>query len=363
MNRKKKRGSDEVKQKILCFLLVISFLFSLSACLSPRGEEVSPKTLTWAIGAPLPKAEDFFDSLPDGYTVGFADESPFAHLQLGKNAVKLCYKGEKGRRRTVEATLVMINDTEPPVMEGVRDLIVYIGEGVAYRSGIAVRDNCGGEIALTVDSSAVNTAEEGKYPVTYYATDAVGNTSTAMITVHVYEQKITEEMLYAEIDPLIYELGLIGISRSEQARKIYNFVNTSSGIAYVDTSDKASWVRAAYFALTERKGDCFSYFALSKAFFERLGIPNLDVQRLPGYTTDTHYWSMINIGTADVPQWYHYDATRLRNVYYPGYLLTDRQVQAFSRFREYFYLYDTTCYPSTSTVEMIHRPDLEPYYD
>ncbi len=352
-----------MKYRILCLLLVMCSLFSMSACLAGKREAIPTKDLTWAIGAPLPKAEDFFENLPEGYTVGFDEEAPFAHLQPGENTVKLFYKGEKGRRKIVEATLTMINDTQPPVIEGAQDLIVYIGEGVAYRAGITLRDNCGGEIALAVDNSQVDTGKEGKYPVTYYATDAIGNISMAVITVHVYEQKITEEMLYAEIDPLITELGLVGISRAEQARRIYNFVNTSSGIAYVDTSDKASWVRAAYFALMKREGDCFSYFALSKAFFERLGIPNLDVQRLPGFTADTHYWSMINIGTADAPQWYHYDATRLRNVYYPGYLLTDRQVQAFSKFRQYFYLYDTTLYPPTSTVEMINRPDLEPYYD
>ena len=84
------------------------------------------------------------------------------------------------------------------------------------------------------------------------------------------------------------------------------------------------------------------------------------MQRTPGYTDDTHYWSMINIARAgESARWYHYDATRLRGVSYSGCLLTDTQVDAFSRVRLNFYLYDRSGYPATSSVILTERPDLE----
>ena len=350
--------------RVMAMLMaLILLLLSLFSCATPNREtSIQPKVLTWAIGTELPTAEAFFDALPDGDRVSFAKKNPFEVIQMGKNEIEIRYQPAKGRAKTVTAILNLIVDTEPPVISGAKDIIAYVGEGVSYRSGVTVTDNCAGEITLTVDSLAVDTANEGVYPVISWATDAAGNVSTAQASVHVYREEITEAMLYALVDPLIAELGLSFMGKEEQVRAIYRFVHTDARITYVDTSDKTSWIRAAYFCLQSRKGDCFSYFAVSKAFFERLGIENMDIQRTPGFTADTHYWSLVNIGDATGARWYHYDATRLRDVYYEGSLLTDRQVDAFCRVREYFYLYDRTGYPATDTREITSRPDLERYY-
>lgn len=345
-------------------LSVFAICLCLPSCVKPTEDHaVEPKRLTWAIGTELPKAEDFFDELPAGATVSYADETELLSLREGENEIGLIYRPEKGRKQTFDAVLCMIYDTEPPVISGVKDIIAYVGEGISYRSGITLTDNCGGEITLTVDSGAVNPAlesgEEG-YPVIYYATDHAGNTATAEARVHVYQQKITLEQLYALIDPVIAERGMYAMSKVEQVRSIWQFVHTDHAITYVDHSDKTDWIRAAYFAMVDQQGDCFSYFALSKAFFERLGIENMDIQRIPGFTDDTHYWSLVNVADAGAQaQWYHYDSTRLRDVPYSGALLTDEQVDAFSRLRPNFYLYDRTGYPATSTVELTPRPDLE----
>ena len=98
-----------MKTKLLCLFLIISSLFSMSACRARGKEDVAPKDLVWAIGAPLPDAKDFFDRLPEGYSVGFAEESPFAHLAAGENTVKLFYKTEKGRKKTAEFLAVFLS--------------------------------------------------------------------------------------------------------------------------------------------------------------------------------------------------------------------------------------------------------------
>lgn len=342
-----------------CAVTVFLLCLSLFSC----AEELPPtqvKHLTWAIGTVLPEAEDFLSPLTEGATVEFADGDPYTDLQLGENQIRLVYHPPKGRKQSITATLTMINDTTPPEIHGLKELMAYVGEGVAYRGGITLTDNCDSEVTLEVDSSAVDTSKEGVYPVFYWARDAAGNTSVQETKVHVYAERITREMLYAQIDPIAERLGLWGLGKEDQARAVYGFVHTDAGIVYVDTSDKTDWVREAYFCLMNRQGDCFSYFALSKAFFERLGIENLDIQRTPGFTDDTHYWSLINIAKAGDPaRWYHYDATRLRGVSYSGCLLTDAQVDAFSRLRPSFYLYDRSGYPTTSSVIITERPDLE----
>jgi len=347
-------------QSIVLTLVFLSTLFLSSGCVNRPNEIPEPKQLVWAIGATLPRAEDFFETLEDGASVEFAEKNPYEHLGSGENKVSLIYRPQKGRKRILEATLMLVDDGEKPVITGARDLIAYVGDSaVAYYAGVTVSDNCGGKVTLQADYSGVDLNREGVYPVVYYAYDHVGNLSMTEVFLHVYKEEITLEMLYAKIDPIIEEKGWAYLSKAEQAKGIFWYVHTEAKITYVDTSDKTDWVREAYLCHERQKGDCFSYFALSKAFFERLGIENLDVQRLPGFTDDTHYWSMINIANAgETPLWYHYDATRVRDVSYSSALLTDAQINAFSEQRPYFYYYDTSKYPATAIEILISRPDL-----
>ena len=347
-------------KNILLIAVILSTLFLLFGCGDRQSEIPEPKHLVWAIGSPLPQASDFFDTLAEGATVEFADENPYGQLGSGENRISLIYRPQKGRKRKLEASLTLVDDREKPVISGARDLMAYVGDtAVAYYTGVSVSDNCGGNLTLRADYAAVDLTQEGVYPVTYYATDHVGNVSMTEIYLHVYKEEITLEMLYAEIDPIIVQKGWAYLSKAEQAKAIFWYVHTEAGISYVDTSDKTDWVREAYLCQINRKGDCFSYFALSKAFFERLGIENLDVQRLSGFTDDTHYWSMINIAAkGEATRWYHYDATRVRGVSESSALLTDAQIQIFSEQRPYFYYYDTSKYPASATEILIQRPDL-----
>ena len=347
---------------ISLILVCLSALFLLSACIGSRPQQETPETkeLIWAIGAVLPEAKDFFDALPEGDAVAFAEDDPWKNLKSGENEISVIYTPKDGKKQTVTVRVTLIEDVEKPQIHGAKDLMAYVGDtAVAYYGGVTVTDNCHGEVKLKVNSSAVDLSAEGEYPVIYYATDHAGNVSMAEVTLHVYKEKITLEMLYAVVDPLIQQFGLMNMEKADQVRAIFQFVHTDARIVYVDTSDKTDWVREAYFCLQNRKGDCFSYFSVSKAFFERLGIENLDVQRLPGFTDDTHYWSMVNIAESNEnPLWYHYDATRIREVSYSGALLTDAQVDAFSEIRSYWYYYDRAKYPATPTEIITPRPDL-----
>ena len=112
-------------------------------------------------------------------------------------------------------------------------------------------------------------------------------------------------------------------------------------------------MREAYLALQNGSGDCYSYFAVSKAFFEYFGIENLDIERSKGVTTQsgTHFWSMVNIGTEKAPQWYYYDATRLAKPHRTGSgcLFTEEQLNDYNtNINKGFLTFDHTGYPETS---------------
>jgi hypothetical protein len=304
--------------------------------------------------------------MPDGYTARFATDYSFS--ATGDYTLTLIVQSAGGRETQYEVAFSLILDTEAPTISGAQDISAYLGDGISYRSGVSTADNCDSGVTLTVDTSAVDLTAEGTYPVIYTATDAAGNTATVEVYLYLYREKITEEALYAELDALIAEYISTDASLEQQVRDVYTYVYYN--ITYDSYSDKSDWVRAAYDGLRTGKGDCFTYFALSKAFFNRLGIENMDIQRTPGIVSERHYWNYVNISRdSGNPQWYHFDACRLSGVQHNGCLLTDTQVQAYTKQRAdkdgntgYFYVYDTAAYPASATKIITQTPSLEPYY-
>lgn len=354
-------------QKTLLALLAVIVLTCSSCIQSPedRSEEATFRDLTWAIGTTMPRAEDFVSFLPDGCKVAFAKQYEIS--STGTYTIEFRVTDEKGNEKHYEAKLTLIKDTQPPEIRGVKDLQAYIGDGIAYRAGITCADNCDSEVKLEVDSSAVNLQREGAYEVTYIATDGAGNRTETKATLYLYQEKITKDQLFALLDPVIQSRIPTAGSLEMQARAIYNYVNLH--VAYTSSSDKSDWVRAAYDGLVKGEGDCYTYFALSKAFFERLGMENMDIQRTPGIVDERHYWNLVNIGTKESPRWYHFDACRLLGAQHVGCLLTDTQVDAYTRIRVndlgetgYFYAYDKTAYPASAKEIITSTPSLEPYY-
>ncbi len=352
---------------LVACLLLSTLCTACLGCEKPQAEETEPvfRNLRWAVGGVLPEAADFVTALPEGATVAYAEAPHFS--ALGEYTVSLLVTLTNGKSSTYTARLLLVEDTEPPEISGAKDLSAYIGDGIAYRTGIITRDNCDNPVTLTVDTSAVDLQTEGVYPVRYLATDAAGNTASVGVSLYLYRERITKEQLFSMLEPIVAARIPTSGSKEMQVREVYVYVYNN--IQYDAYSDKSDWVRAAYDGLRTGKGDCFTYFALSKAFFEYLNIENRDVERTPGLVDERHYWNMVNIGSAEAPRWYHFDATQLRGASHMGCLLTDRQVQAYTKLREdadgnrnYFYAYDTSLHPATDTKIITPTPDLEAYY-
>lgn len=309
-------------------------------------------------------AIDFFKNVTDAseYTAKFTKNN-IKPQELGTYAVEIELSDKYGNKKNYEANVNVVVDTQPPSINAPEAITGFVGEGVAYMTGVEVIDNCFGA-TVTVDSSAVNTSKEGTYKAVYTATDAAGNTSTLEVPVNIYVDNITDEKLLARIGEKAAALGITkNMSKEEQVKRIYAYVCSESTIDFVDVSltDRSDWRREAWLALDRGNGDCYTYFALSKAFFLYFGIENRDIQRTPGAAVDgntsgTHFWHMVNIGDSKNPRWYYYDATVLAGSFKlggNGCLFTEAQRQSYVTRRGDagggFYKFDSTGYPTVET--------------
>ncbi len=262
---------------------------------------------------------------------------------VGKHTVPIIIDGKEVKY------IVEVVDTIAPKIE-LGEIHINIGEGIAWKKQAKVTDNSDGEIEIKVDSSQVNTSAEGTYTAVYTATDPSGNSSSVEATVIVSEKAVTEDMLMTEIDKVIAQIITGGMTPEQKVRAVYDYVGKS--INYASTAKTDDYIYAAYMSLfSSGTGDCYSFFAASKAFFVRLGIENIDMKRADGGAPGEHYWNFVNIGTKEAPRWYHYDANPISGKYsVSGCLLTDAQIAAYDTWRgEGYRKYDESGKPASAT--------------
>lgn len=243
-------------------------------------------------------------------------------------------------------------DTQPPQIIGFQDITVYSGDSVSYLNGVTATDDLDPAPQLNVDSREVNLSKPGTYTVTYTAADASGNltTATANITVLPKEPGYEDlETIYTLADDLL-ALILEGTTNiQEQVEAIYKWARTD--IRYGGHSDRDDWRQTAYTVIQEGQGDCYGFFAATKLMFERLGIPNIDVQKVRNHESDSdHFWSLVSIDGGE--HFYHFDAT-------PRYgdgdnfcLVTDAFLDAYSDENKGSHNRDKSLYPATPEEDL-----------
>ena len=314
-----------------------------------------------------PTAEDFIASITeaDSYTCEFLTAMDFS-FEVGKSyQIEMRFTDPSGNQTEVmTSTLSYVNDTKAPTIEAPYTIQFEIGAPITFKKYIKVSDNCIGEIKTYVDDSKVNWDKEGTYPITIYAYDTIGNRSGIEIFVQILaaSNNVSIKDLNKRIESICKTIITDGMTTEEKCRAIYKYVQ--SNIKYVSESKGTGYVEVAYNALDLKKGDCYSFFALSKAFLDYLEIPNMEIQRTEGMGKGTHFWNYVNIGTTTNPRWYHFDTTELvYNYNVSGCLLTTKQVEAYDKWREgvYFRHFDKTQYPTSATEIITKIPELENY--
>lgn len=298
--------------------------------------EVVAKTVVVYTNAEL-TPESFIETITDATLCETALETTPDTSAAGESVVTIIVTDAGGNETRVQSNLTVNADTEPPVIEGLSDIVVPVGGSVSYKKNVTVTDNSGEDIELIVDSSSVNISEIGTYEVRYSATDKSGNSTSKAVSLVVTEADApTEDMVYELADQILADIINDSMTQKEQAEAIYWWVHDN--VAYVDTAPKENWVAGAYRGLKERRGDCYTYAMTSKALLTRAGIKNMDIEKIPD--SQMHYWNLIDVGEG----WYHFDATRRKDGT-TFFYWTTAQILEYSRANYNSHNYDASLYP------------------
>lgn len=283
---------------------------------------------------------EFIENIEDATKteVEFAEEPDLT--KFGKQTVTLQVTDAGGNSVEVSADLEVIEDTTPPVIEGVKTLSVAVGGSISYKKDVTVTDDYDENVKLTIDNSDVDLNEVGDYTVTYIAEDAAGNVTEETATVHVKPAGVstaTEDMVNEKADAILKQIISDDMSQYEKAKAIFFWVHEN--VAWSDSTPKTTWVQGAYRGLFDRKGDCFVYANTSKCLLTRAGITNMDI----GFENPRriHVWNLIDIGEG----WYHFDTTRRADGSYFFYS-SDETVRAYSQTHDGSHAYDSSQYPA-----------------
>lgn len=278
----------------------------------------------------------------------------------------LCWKGVRkvwhGMQDVLEFmtpddSVISIIDTNPPgntsgdckapVLSGIHDFTIYQGDTISYMSGITAADETDSNPTITVDNSAVDLSQPGEYQVTYTASDASGNSSQATAIVTVLEKQdgfVDLETIYAAADAKLEEIIRDNATMKQQVHDIYAWARLN--LSYGGHSDRTDWRQTAYGMLTEGKGDCFGFYAVTKLLFERLDIPNIDVCKVKNSADDTdHFWSLVSLDDGET--WYHFDSTPRYGEGDDFCLVTDTFLDAYSKKHDGSHNRDKSLYPET----------------
>ena len=294
----------------------------------------------------IPEAKDFVASVQDATAVTVSYLTEPDKNKGGEQTVTVVLTDAGGNTTQLQAKLTLIVDMEAPVISGVTDKTIYVGESISYMNGVTVTDNLDTEPTLNVDRSKVDLSVPGEYTVTYTATDSFGNIATVESKVKVLEKKehyVSYETIYQEVDAILAEIIQDDMTLQKKVWAVYVWIRTNC--SYVNHSDKEDWMQAAHLMMTERKGDCFNYYALCKLMLDRLGVPNMDVRKVKNYEGDSdHYWSLVSLDGGNT--WYHVDSTP-RTDPASFCLVTDKFMDDYSASHGKCFNRDKSLYPAT----------------
>ena len=233
-------------------------------------------------------------------------------------------------------TVMLEPDTEPPVLYGVVNRIAYVDEPIAYLAEVYAEDGVDGRTEVAVASEVVPN-QEGSYQVVYTSTDASGNTASAACTFKLVKSTVTEEEVRGLAQDVLGSIVTDDMVAAEQLKAVFNYVR--GHVHYVGNSDKSDWRKEAARGFKTGKGDCFTFYSVTRALLDELEIDYMSVTRKGGRTR--HYWVIVNIGTG----WYHFDPTIAPHHKHKCFMWTNKQCQV----KPYFWRYEQSSFPEIAT--------------
>ena len=256
--------------------------------------------------------------------------------QTGEQTVRVRAVDRYENETVLDETVTLTADTEPPVLYGVVNRIAYIGESIAYFAEVYAEDAVDGRTEVTVESEVVPD-REGTYRVVYSTVDLSGNRASAECTFRLVKSTVTEEEVKALAQDVLRGLVTDDMVAAEKLRAVFNYVR--GHVHYVGNSDKSDWRKEAARGFKTGKGDCFTFYSVTRALLDELEIDYMSVTRKGGRTR--HYWVIVNIGTG----WYHFDPTIAPHHKHKCFMWTNKQCQI----KPYFWRYEQSSFPEIAT--------------
>ena len=251
----------------------------------------------------------------------------------GTQEVVLTATDAGGNRSSSALLVTLVHDTEKPVLYGVINRNSYAGEPVAYFSEVFAKDNLDKDLTIEVDNSEVNINKAGSYRVTYSVTDSDGNTTTASCTLKIVSTAVTDETVRELARSVLGEILTDDMTKTEQLEAVFNYVR--GHVRYVGYSDKNDWRKEAERGFRTGRGDCFTFYSVTRALLDQIDVEYMSVTRKGGRTR--HYWVIVNVGTG----WYHFDPTIASQHKHRCFMWTNKQCKV----KPYFWRFDESKYP------------------
>jgi len=349
LNKKISRGKSLIPTIIVLLVLagsaVAGWYYWLSIDRDPPTAD--PVDVTIMIGETV-RPEDFVTNVEDESEIASIVFVEMPNLRSHTNqTVRVRITDEHGNNAIFEATLIILINTSPPVIEGIEPIATRVGDPILYRVGITARDDFGRDLTeeIQVNSTNVNHNAVGEYTVVYSVKDITGLETVVPVSVRVVNVDV--EYVHNEIDKILTGVIRNDMTQLRKIRAIHTWV--MDNISYATTIGAGESVyEDAYRALRDRGGNCFNFYAISEIMLTRSGVPNITIERIPG-TPTRHRWSLVN---PDGLGWHHFDTTPTRLQWgSQTAFFTDSQARALTReFEDYngtldYFTYNPALYP------------------
>ena len=341
---------------IYCDYVTYNSVLHIEDTVAPTAVPVTNEIKLRVTLGPEAFVTDVYDIEP--VEISFYNEPDFEFV--GTQDINILLTDAASNSIVILSSLTIITDTEAPVLCNVHDLDFYIGDPIMYLTDVYATDNWDTDVEITVDNSAADINNEGEYEIIYTAEDDYGNTTTqtCILTMSVkpegFEQMDEMNELASEV---IESIITDDMTDMEKAFKIYGWVR--GNINYAGNSDKTSYIREAIHGFTTHMGDCYTFFAVSKALLDCAGIENIDMVK-SDTSYSSHFWNLINVGGG----WYHFDTTDFEGTPNHRFMLTDEELRASTHWNSH--TFDESLYPERETASvqyMLNYNDFTVDYD
>ena len=304
--------------------------------------EGTAKDVLWPLNKPL-SADLFVEKTRDVTDVSVSFNKEPQTTSAGVQTVEILLTDEGENTSVITSKLTLVDDRQPPKIEGVQNRTLYVGENIAYKEGVSVTDDYDPAPKLSIDNSQVDLDKVGNYPVTYTATDFAGNSTVVSINLKVdpvpsgYDHI---EDLYALTDEILAKIITDDMTDIEKLFAMFKWIRTN--VAFMDTRlDQLDYVNEAIRCLKGRPSECYACAAGFMALVERAGFESMMVKRYNTYVK--HYWNLVKVDG----NWYHFDTTPQLARLYICFMATDDEVAAFESYERNYYRFDHDAYPAT----------------